>query len=717
MKLYIAEKKEVADAIHKALGNGGSLKDGYIQGDQFQITWCSGHLYALLDPEDFDEKYSKWDLNDLPMDWPIKLKPIPRTAKQLKKVHSLLAKAKEVINCADPDAAGQKIFDDVYNEAKTKPAIVHRALFNDNNESAIIKALNNLQPNSNFKGLYLEEYARSACDQRLGYNFSRLLTTQTLKQGIKQKFTVGRVQSVILGLVVNRENGRKSHRTCYYHTISGNFETNNGQLHAKLEPTEDLGLELDHEGRFTNQTETNNLAQQLNQGSANLSEVNTKLTKESPTLPHDLLSLQVEASRLFKLSPDETLDITQKLRDKGAITYNRCDTRYLTDENHTQSPGILESLSRLSQFNWINDSEIVPSRKSRAFNTSKTTAHHAMMPTGNISKCDTFTQDENRIFALICRNFIIQFLPKREKEVTDFTINCKTLVGNVYILKGKNTRVLKDGWAKMYQRDTESDEMKNDDEDMGAIDMTGLSPGIELNRYNVSSRNQKTKPAPSYTMESLLKDLQSTAKYLTDETYKAYLLEKDRDNDDLGGIGTAATRSTLLKKLFTNSFLTESNDKKPKIYPTTEGEVLYSLIPKRVTSPEMTAIWAHNFELIKKNEKDVNDFIDEQNVWIQAEVQRVKANGLDIPTSLATKDQSGYKAKCPKCSAVLFELDGKFGKYYPCKSCKVNFSSYRHKLMHKECSSCGSDMKMKKSKSGRFYGCANYPECKNTEDI
>ncbi|WP_199438327.1 DNA topoisomerase [Vibrio owensii] len=721
MRLYVAEKKDVADAIVAALGNEANLEKGYYEAPgKYRVTWAWGHLMALKDPEDFNKELKKWTLDSLPLSWPVDLKPIKKTEHQLHVIWRLMGECNEVVNCADPDCAGQKIFQDILSTSPRKPKKVLRALFNDNNTAAIQKAISNVRDNADFYGMYLEDLARSVGDQKLGYNLTRLLTTQASKQGLNILFTVGRVQSAVLGLVVNRERNKKAHTTSFYYNISADLKTAAGSLKAKLTPSEELSFELDHEDRFSNQQEMVALAHSLNEGTATLSNIVRKKAKDSPPLPHDLLSLQVEASRIFGLRPDQTLDITQSLRDKKAITYNRSDTRYLTDENHQQAGYILANLAALDQYKWINAMGADPKVKSRAFNTSKTTAHHALMPTGNVSEYSNFSQDEVRIFALVARNFIVQFLPKRERVVTTFDAVFEDLAGKKYKFVGKTSRTTLPGWETVFAKDKQADGMEKDtDDDDTEIDTSNLFDGERIQEFKVDCTKQQTKPAPSYTMETLLKDLQHTAKYLPDEKYKQYLIDKDKDNDDSGGIGTAATRADILAKLFDNSFLEYTADKKPKIVPTERGYALYDLLPSRITTPELTAIWAHEFTRIQSGELKVEQFWNELDDFIANEVHRIKTEGLTLPNYFvkAETGENGYKDSCPKCKAILPEKKGKYGPYYRCEPCESFYKSVRHKLMYAKCEKCGSDMKVLsgKKKGTYFFGCSNYPKCKNTQ--
>ncbi|MGR5448587.1 DNA topoisomerase [Vibrio sp. PNB22_3_1] len=732
MRLYVAEKKDVATAIVAALGNKAEIKKGYYElAGQYQVTWAWGHLLTLLDPEDVNPSYKKWSLDALPMCWPVDLKPIEKTRHQLQVIWRLMENATEIINACDPDSAGQRIFQDIYNTAPRKPHTVSRALFNDNNTNAILKAIENTQPNENFNGLYLEDLTRAVSDQRIGYNMTRLITTKAREYGVSELFTVGRVQSCILALVTMRTRNKKNHQAAYYYTVNANLNTPHGDIRVKLNPHKDLGFELDHEDRFVNQEEIIRACNALNDGSATLTDIKRRTAKDSPPLPHDLLSLQIEASRIFGIRPEETLDITQKLRDKQAITYNRSDTRYLTNENFEQAGFILGNLASLDQYRWINQSGIDPKRKSRAFNDSKTTAHHALMPTGNVSEYHNFSQNERRIFALIARNFVIQFMPKRERIVTNLEVEIKTLQGDSYTFVGKTSRTTFAGWETLYAKDREAEGVatspENEDEpsDTG-IDTTHLMAGTPLRQYTVEHQKQQTKPAPLYTMETLLRDLQNTAKYLNDAQLKQFMIDKDKDNDDAGGIGTPATRSDIIKRLFEVQLLTETNDKKPKILATEKGEALYDLLPQRITSPELTAIWANEFINIRAGTKSKEDFWNELDTFIATEVFKVKEDGLKLPDFFIKKYSNNEQKNtqdCPLCSTSLTERKGKFGPFFRCQQCDRNFSSYNRKLIYSTCSECGSEMKLikpknkGKGKAKAFLGCTNYPDCKNTEQL
>ncbi|PML12742.1 hypothetical protein BCT84_02335 [Vibrio breoganii] len=716
MRLYITEKKEVATALASALGNQATAKNGYLEAENYRITWCSGHLFALQDPEDHNPAYKRWSLDDLPMTWPVKLKPIPRTSKQLKVVQQLISEASEIVHAGDPDAAGQAIVDNVINSCSRKPPVILRALINDNNPGAIRAAINNLRPNEEFIGLYLDETARSVADQRLGYQLTRLLTTQAQKQNAETslKLNVGRVQSAILGLCVRRMQTRESHKIEYYYTLKIATDTPAGPLFAKLNPTEELGLELDHEGRFFNKEEIERLAESLEGATVSIESIERKRAKDSPTLPFDLLSLQIEASRLYGLSPDETLAITQTLREKLAISYNRCDTRYLTDEKHAEAPQVIANLATIPAYTSVANM-VNPSIKSRAFNTAKTTAHHALAPTGNVSQYEKFSRNEKVIYALICRNYLIQFMSKREREITTYSILVQTEAQQFYTFEGKCSRVIELGWEVLFSRDQDSDEIKeSQEEDNSDIDTNSLYAGQAIAIDDINVGAQQTKALPVYTIETLLKDLQHTSKYVTDPKIKQYLLDKDSNTTETGGIGTPATRSDILKKLFDNGILLAEGNKTKKITPTENGYLLYDMLPTSITSPNTTAIWAHQQKLISELKLECEDFWTELDEFIRNETMRIKEHGLNIPKKYlkAPRPQS----QCPLCSAQIPLLKGKFGNFFKCGDCNKTFPELNKKPFHKACPECSQDLRIIKPKKGKsFIGCTGFPECKHTE--
>lgn len=708
MDLYLCEKPEVAKHLSAVLSDSPKRSNGFYDcGNGVIVTWAIGHLLALKDPEDFNPEYKKWNLDHLPLQYSIDYKPNPKTKGQLNTVMRLLKQADRIFASTDIDAAGQAIADECMEYVGINPSTAYRVLIDDNNPQKLAKALANIKPNSEFQTLYLQEKARSIADQRVGYNYTRLLTCQAQQQGFKKTLHVGRVQSSMLGLVVRRELSRKAHKKSFYYNVGGEFVTSIGGLKAKFKHDDNSLLEVDEKGRLSNKQQVKLLTQSLHGRPAVLTKVEQKQTQDSAPLPFDLLSLQVECSRYFGMSPDEVLKYTQELRSEPyyAITYNRSDCRYCPDEAFAEAPEVIANLATTGLLTPITD-QCNPSFKSRAFNSKKTGAHGGIIPTGSVDSFDEMPEHLKVVFLLICRNYLIQFLPKRERHITDYEFLVESDKGVEHYFYGRSQSVLAPGWSVIFQNDADSEDANLDDvDDHNAMN---LQQGECIGSCSIYSQELETKALPSYSTTTLLKDLKSTAKYITDPKIKAWMLEKDADNDEQGGIGTAATRSDIMKGLFSNGFLVKEGK---KIVPTDEGYLLYQLLPARITSPETTAIWAHFFKSIGEGTMDIGTFLSEIDQTIEAEIDRVKKHGLDIPKELIPKK---ITSTCPYCKQPGMKfINGRYGDFWTCNNCDKKAPDLHGKPFKKACPECRKPLKItqpKDKKKKPFISCTAFKD-------
>lgn len=713
--LYIAEKPEVAGAIAKVINPNAPKKKGFYDcGGNVIVTWAIGHLLALKDPDDFNPEYKKWSLAQLPLRYGVQYKPNPKTSAQLRAVLDLVKSAATIYVATDIDAAGQAIGDEILEYANIDPRTVNRVLINDNNPTKIAKAIHpsSIKSNADFEGLFLQEKSRSIADQRLGYNLTRALSCQSQKQGLKKTLNVGRVQSAILGLVVRRERSRKSHVKRHYHNITSAVNTSCGELKGRLKLEDNSNLELDEKGRLSNEGQVIQLVRSLHGQNAIITKVEHEHKYDSPPLPYDLLTLQIDCSRLFDFSADDVLEYTQKLRESPyyAISYNRSDCRYIEDDNFSEAPTTISNLSNtlLEPIASKCDSTI----KSRAFNSDKTGAHGAIIPTGSITGFDEMPDELKVVYILIARNYLLQFLPKRERHVTKYEYTIKSSEGFDWQFVGKSQKVLEPGWAAVFQNDAESEDAALDD--VEEVDMTNLPEGESIASANVQSQAKETKPLASYTNATLLKDLKSTAKYITDPTFKKWMLAKDKGNDgEQGGIGTAATRASIVKGLFDNGFLMV--DPKKKVIPTQDGEFLFDMLPERITLPETTALWSHHFKEIEEGRMGMADFLSEIDATIEAEIENIKRNGLKIPPEMIPKK---VVSKCPFCERPEMKLipakRGKYSAFWKCNECEKTASDDNGKPFKKSCPTCREPLKIvtpKDPKKKQFISCSAFPKC------
>ncbi|ECC3082263.1 DNA topoisomerase 3 (plasmid) [Campylobacter coli] len=634
MRLFIAEKPELGRAIAEGLDGNYKSGEGYIQKGDNIVTWAFGHILELAKSEEYDEKYKLWKLEDLPL--PIKeFKYLPKkeSKKQLKIICDLIHSDKitSIVNCGDADDEGQILVDEIIQYSKTsKP--VFRVLINDLTPKAVKEEIAKIKPNADFKGMSERGFARSQADWIVGINLTRAYTIMARKNGYEGILSVGRVQTPILSLIVNRDKEFENFKSINYYSLLGDFNINNNTIKARLK-TEDKILD-------------ENLAKEIKESCENQNaKINLKIEnkKEYPPLPYNLLVLQAECAKLFGFSPDKTLEITQILREKHkAITYNRSDCQYLPETMFEQAPNILNIIKENLNSNDEIQALIASSDltiKSKAFNDANISAHYGIIPTQN-KISSQLTQDELVVYNLIAKRFIIQFFHPREYQTT--TINLEV---NQRIFTATQNKTTKSGFRSLWQNVDSEEEQENNENDIN--DLSILKNGDIAKCSLIQIEKKQTKPRPYYTMTTLLKDLNSVAKYVSDERIKKLLMEKDKDKKgESGGIGTPATRSNHIKTLIEREYIEVSKDKKQIIKSTKKGRDLIKLSPKSLITPDMTALWFEQQKMIEISELRREQFLEEITKEVISEIQRIDKN----QEFKILDNENKPKIQCPQCN-------------------------------------------------------------------
>ncbi|HIC9189087.1 TPA: DNA topoisomerase 3, partial [Campylobacter jejuni] len=715
MRLFIAEKPELGRAIAEGLDGNYKSGEGYIQKGDNIVTWAFGHILELAKPEEYDEKYKLWKLEDLPL--PIKeFKYLPKkeSKKQLKIICDLIHSDKitSIVNCGDADDEGQILVDEIIQYSKTsKP--VFRVLINDLTPKAVKEEIAKIKPNADFKGMSERGFARSQADWIVGINLTRAYTIMARKNGYEGVLSVGRVQTPILALIVNRDKEFENFKSIDYFSLLGDFNINNNTIKARLK-TEDKILD-------------ENLAKEIKKSCENQNaKINLKIEnkKEYPPLPYNLLVLQAECAKLFGFSPDKTLEITQNLREKHkAITYNRSDCQYLPETMFEQAPNILNIIKENLNSNDEIQALIASSDltiKSKAFNDANISAHYGIIPTQN-KISSQLTQDELVVYNLIAKRFIIQFFHPREYQTT--TINLEV---NQRIFTATQNKTTKSGFRSLWQNIDSEEEQENNENDIN--DLSILKNGDIAKCSLIQIEKKQTKPRPYYTMTTLLKDLNSVAKYVSDERIKKLLIEKDKDKKgESGGIGTPATRSNHIKTLIEREYIEVSKDKKQIIKSTKKGRDLIKLSPKSLITPDMTALWFEQQKMIEISELRREQFLEEITKEVISEIQRIDKN----QEFKILDNENKPKIQCPQCNkGFLTKRKGKYGNFWGCsefkQGCKAiypdnkgtpNFETKQasNDTTHK-CPQCNKGFLQRiKSKNGNswWWGCSEFKQgCK-----
>ena len=719
MRLFIAEKPELGRAIVEALDGKATAEKGYITKGDNIVSWAFGHIMELAEPESYNKSYEKWNFNDLPLNLPINsLKRLPKsTAKeQLKIIVGLINQnnVNEIIHCGDADEEGQILIDEILTYSKTNKPIL-RCLINDITPKAIQKAIQTMKPNAEYRGLSNSGFARSEADYLVGMNFTRFYTLLNQRNGGSGVISVGRVQTPILALIVNRELENKNFKSLEYYAISALFDIGGKEIKAELK--------LDKDDKITDKDIAESIKSKLNNQNFAFS-MTCSDKKEYPPLPFNLLQLQALASKLYGFSAKQTLDITQDLREKyKAITYNRSDCEYLPNSAFEDSPLIVDNLKKILQED-LGQNNANLSIKSKAFDDSKISAHYAIIPTQANFDINKLNNNEKLIYHLIAQRFLMQFY-----EPCDYKSYSLKFVSGEYEFGTTIRQNTKLGFKAFFGKNDKDDD--EDAENVASFDLASLSNHNSALCKEILINPTKTKPRPLYTMTTLLKDLNSVGKYVKDERIKKLLIEKDKDKKgENGGIGTPATRSAHIETLIKRGYISVSKDKKQSIKVNDIGFNLIQNLPQILTGVDMTALWFEQQKEIQSLVLSKNAFLQEIQDFITNLINENKEKNMSFGGNNgnnAGNSTNNSGIQCPKCgNGFLREVNGKFGKFFSCSEYK-NGCDFKAKSVNGkpdlspkkevatseyDCPKCGKGKlirrESKKTKGNFWYGCSEF---------
>ena len=657
MKLIIAEKPMLARAIAAAIEGSSVNKDGYAVKGEYAIVAAFGHLLTLKEPEDYDaEVYGRWSLEALPIffeDWG--KKPGEGKEDRLNLIGRLLGEAECVIHAGDPDDEGQYLIDEILQWFKYSGP-VYRLSTGDTTEAALRKALANLKDNKEFENYGWSAHARSVADIMVGYNFSRYFS---LKNPHVKMLTVGRVQTPTLGLVVTRDLAIEDHTKQRYFIIGADLtvqaaDGKSKTVHTVLEPAkDDPNLE---DGRICDEDYAAETVDALKGKSFDGVKVEMKQLTEQPPLPFNLVKLQTYCSAKFGYEPGQVLEITQSLRDKhNAITYNRSDCQYLSEEQFKESPGtvrqVMANLSNDPAGKIFARLPIDTGLHSKAFNDKYISAHTAIIPQNRKLDITRLTEEERNVYLAIVKYFMAQFLPPAQKERT-------TLEAAVEgeMLRAVSTKITSEGFLKLIRQSAGEQGSEQEEES----ELSNIEPGTYSAACTKAGAEAKeTKAPPRYTKASLNEDMTRIARYVTDPRAKELLLEKDREKKgENGSIGTSATRSTIIDNLEARGFI-ESRGK--QIRSTVLGRELYRILPEELKKPDMTGYWWAVQQEIQDGEVPWTDLTDSVFDMIQKvlDTEYPKVDAYHVPESM--RRGKLLLGACPRCGRDVVEGTNGFG--------------------------------------------------------
>ena len=637
MKLIIAEKKELAEAIVAAIPGDKKYNGNSITVGDYITCWIYGHILTHKEPEEVDPSLKKWTLESLPIYFPKwDKKPLSNKIELFNTVKELICsnQVTEIIHAGDADSEGQYLVDEVLEYCSNKKP-VKRLMVNDNTLGGVQKAFSKIDDNSKYISLGKSAEARAIADMIVGFSLSRYYSIIN-----NAKLSVGRVQTPTMALVVNRDNEIKNHIKEKYYNLHLKTNINNIDIDLKYYTKEKTTDKSIHE-EFINKIEnrTSNLV------------VTKKESYRATPLPYNLSDLESDAATLFKYSAKKTMDITQSLRDKHkAITYNRSDCRYLSEEHFKEASKLIsivaQKLKFIATFNFTE--------KSRCFNDKYVTAHHGIIPTGD-GNFEDFSQEEKNIYKLIAERYFIQFLEKVKVEKTE----ARTEIGEVIFKKG-STKILEPGYTKYFKvLDDEDIENEEEIESKKEDDLCKILAGeyqIEVGQSNFFIEEKETVAKKPYTEATLIKDLNNIAKYVKDPEIRELLKSKDKDKKDVNGsIGTTATIPGILEGLIEKGFLTR---KEEKIVSTELAKEYLKILPESLKTPDVTALWWSIQEKIARGEAKIEDLtlsvLEDVKTIINSEYKTISS---EFSRQKQEKETIGV---CPKCGSPIYEGEKNF---------------------------------------------------------
>ena len=584
MQLIIAEKKELAEDISKAIPGTKNNKGLQIEVGDYVICWVGGHILKLKDPEDINPELKKWQLEKLPIYFEKWEKSIIKNKSSLfKNLKELIKKADIIIHAGDPDDEGQYLVDEIFEYLNCKKP-VKRLLINDNSLEAVKKAFNKMEDNRKFISLGEAAKARSIADIILGINLSRFFT---LTNKDKTTLTVGRVQTPTLALVVNRDFEIENHIKEKYYDLILNIDLKKFVINFKYESKE----------KITNKEDLKKIIDRISEKNGIIT-ISKKIVYNSPPLPFNLNKLQTEANNKFGYGVDKVMEITQALRDKfRAITYNRSDCQYLTDEHFKEAPKLVPELLKRFEKNFKVD--LSEENKSRCFNDKKVKVHYGIIPTYKPElDLDKFSEEEKNIYLLIAKRYLIQFMEKTKIKKTELLSEIED-----EIFKKNFSTTLDPGYRNFYF-EIEENENNEEDEEL-SFDIPEGKFSFPIKKDDLNIIEKETKPKSRYTQASLIKDMNNIAKYVKNEKIKKILKLKDEGKDGLNGsIGTSATQASIISGLLKRGYLEE---KEKNIYSTKLARDFLKILPETLKTPDSTAIWWLVQEEIKAGNAKIED--------------------------------------------------------------------------------------------------------------
>ena len=675
--LVLAEKPSVGRDIAKVL-NCRNKAEGFVEGDNYVVTWALGHLVTLADPEEYDERYKKWNMQDLPM-LPDKLKltVIKQTQKQFKLVKAQMQRSdiSQIIIATDAGREGELVARWIIDKAKIKKPI-KRLWISSVTDSAIKEGFAKLKDGKEYDGLYASAEARAAADWLVGINATRALTCR-----FNAQLSCGRVQTPTLAIIAMREAEIKDFQPQTFFGIQAKVSTGNkGDRDFKLtwkDKKSNSSRSFDHE-------RVEKLTAGLKNKTCKITEIKNVLKKQPAPGLYDLTELQRDANKKYDYSAKETLGYMQALYERHKVlTYPRTDSRYIGEDIVPTLKDRLKACSAGEFSRYTNMILKSPIKTNKTFvDASKVSDHHAIIPTEQTVILSDMSVQERRVYELVVKRFLAVLYPEFEYEQVTVTAEIE---GEIFAAKGKNIK--KQGWKEVYDNTYEED----DDDEIKEQLMPELKGGQALNVLSVDETTGKTRPPSPFNEATLLSAMENPAKYMADAG-------KDliKTINQTTGLGTVATRADIIEKLFK----TFSIEKKGKdIFTTAKGRQLLELVPEDLKSPVLTAKWEQKLIAIAQKQLVKDEFIKEMKNYALSSVKEIKSSDKQF------KHDNVSMEKCPECGKFLLIVNGKKGNMLVCPERECGYRKGVSQVTNARCPNCHKKLELKGEGEGRIFTC------------
>lgn len=665
--LVLAEKPSVGRELARVLGCTRS-GNGCLEGDRYIVTWALGHLVTLADPDVYDKKYEKWDMQDLPMlPQNMKLVVIPESRKQYNAVSSLMKRSdvSELIIATDAGREGELVARWIMQKAGWKGK-TRRLWISSQTDKAIRDGFANLKPASDYDSLFLSAQARSEADWLVGLNVTRALTCKYNAQ-----LSAGRVQTPTLALIVRREKEIKKFTPREFWGIT-----------AKLPGFIATWRDAKGNAHTFDREQAERLLQKLQGQPAVIAKVERTKKQTPPPAAYDLTELQRDANKKYAYSAKETLSLMQSLYERHKLlTYPRTDSRYISEDVVPTLPErirscMVDEYKPLAQEIYRNK----PLQTRYLVNNSKVTDHHAIIPTEEQPELYALSGPERNIYDLVVRRFLAVLLPPYTYEEIKLTL---TIGGESFTAKGR--RVLETGWKAAYNQSFDLEEEQEEADQA----LPELQAGQKLSVQSMALKPGKTSPPARYTEATLLSAMEHPASTVSDKSLSKIL-------EETSGLGTPATRADIIEKLF-STFYVERRGK--ELVPTSKGIQLIELVPEELRSAELTARWEDRLSAIAKGKASDREFVAGMRDYASKLVTEVKASDASY------RHDNQTRTPCPDCGKYLLRVKGKRGEMLVCPDRECGYRRSLTQVTNARCPNCHKKMELRGEGDKQMFAC------------